>query len=630
MDMVFKFPTREQMWGFVDDCEAYAKSSSPDIEILSQWGGSLDCRVTGIPDNEVENVSEMASKFKGVGVKTAATEEAPEIKEGEDVIWTVDNRPGKVTTINAHVCTVEFSDGKNPEVRQVWVADLKPAKKTEASKPKADIKAKLRELTASARQETAPERFQHKMITIFAEKYLPAQPWDKVVDAAYKENRGDMLDVVASLRAEGKTLKEGGLKALLAHSNIRGTLNDVFWPQFLLMVEADLESHRDPKHLPERVLLDALDKLEQSEQHNSLSTEDRAELHKLLDEQAKRGGEADATKDHVVTSVKAVECPDCQEVIAVKGDEKSVDCPSCGKQVSAKKAQDFPMSVVTSDLDHEQIEEPINFEESPFAQEADEVNDGEEDELGDRVRQVFSGAHDKGDAEDMPGMHDLFGDEEQDEEGHATPDTRDLRTLPDGLGEDMDIALGLKAPQEVAHAFQLGAVKTAAEIEVPLDLFDGTAGDFSHTERFLGAMVAEDLVEGRPRLLANKSELINKASDAFSTAMRSLHAGYSAEHVSLNEIRAEKVEENTGLMLKGLLAFHVTLAAHAYRRKVSMDLMFPVLGGEPQPELVYCMTTTGHQIPFTKESLDKAMGVRRNQAFSGKTPPQLDRAFIIE
>lgn len=744
MTVNVSFGTWQELEKFLDALERFDET----IYNTAKWDGKHATSATiEVPDTQVESVDEIASSHGGKFMKTAAEEDS-EIKDGSQVVWTVGDRPGKVTVMTGTVCTVEFSDGKNPQIRQVWLSELKPASKKEATRKTAlsvgervtfsgsaepsemgtvtglssgrvevkwdngdegwhdvhdlmpvkqnsrkDVKAALRSLATQARSETLPARLASKLDSIFLKSYLPKMSWQQVKDALFRERRGDMNDLTARLRAQGSTLDHGGLPAVLADDSLVETLRDQFWNGFVIQVQAELENQRNPIDVPERVLRQTVDYLERQERQNSLSTEDQAELGKLLDEEDKRGGPADDTKNHVVTSANEnieAEADDAagallaeinkdpklqqtfkwlvpylegktparelahhvdeardilsqnQELQDAHGFEEALNTLSDivgpattdDEQISSIEDSLYARKKV-GDLRYESIEQPVNMSESPWEEEAEEDSDNlfdksDEGDLNQRVKQVFSDNHAYTSPDEYEGAgakthddleDDFFGDENPEKR----PDVRD----PKDLTEDMDVALGLKVRPGQTETMHIGSVKEAAGVEIPLDLFTDQ-DSYSTTEYHLGSMVAENLTDARPRILANRSELINQAADAFRKVMSSLKAGYTAESVSLQEIRGEKVEENTGMMLKGKLSFSVTLASHIYRRRATVDLVFPVLGGEPQPTLLYCVTSTGHQIPFTKEALDSHMGIRRNQAFSGKTPPRLDQAFIIE
>ena len=77
----------------------------------------------------------VAMKEAGLGdipaEKTAAVgHEKHEFKKGDKVIYEPTGRKGKITSFEGHAATVEFDDDVNPNVRNVFVADLKKASKT--------------------------------------------------------------------------------------------------------------------------------------------------------------------------------------------------------------------------------------------------------------------------------------------------------------------------------------------------------------------------------------------------------------------------------------------------------------------------------------------------------------------
>jgi hypothetical protein len=202
----------------------------------------------------------------------------------------------------------------------------------------------------------------------------------------------------------------------------------------------------------------------------------------------------------------------------------------------------------------------------------------------------------------------------------------------DALADGLDVALGFKeAAVEHEHgaAMRFGHEKEAAE-ELPFDVFgDDSSGDYSASERNLATLTVEGLLEERPRLLANRGELLLKGSKAFSKALRNLDNAYSIDEVSLQKIEAKRIADYSGVMVEGSLIWHARFASHAHRRRAMVQLIMPVIAGEPQP-MVEVVTSLGQRVAFTSQALDEVMHVRRGNTQLGKGYTSVVRSFIPE
>lgn len=193
--------------------------------------------------------------------------------------------------------------------------------------------------------------------------------------------------------------------------------------------------------------------------------------------------------------------------------------------------------------------------------------------------------------------------------------------------EDADMLLGLdidkvakRFDREVglAHHEYYGtppmhimAEKIEAD-ELGMDIFgDDTSSDYSPGERSVSAIAVQHLVEERPRLLADRSNLLMAAAKAYRKALKPVRTKISVEQVNLSRIAAHQVDENLGTMMTGKLEFQVTLASHAHRRRANVTLEMPVVAGEPV-EVVTMVTAGGERLPFDLESIDKVMNIRRD------------------
>lgn len=131
-----------------------------------------------------------------------------------------------------------------------------------------------------------------------------------------------------------------------------------------------------------------------------------------------------------------------------------------------------------------------------------------------------------------------------------------------------------------------------------------TPGD----ESLISTMSEQRLTEERPRMLPDRVPLVRAAVDAFRKGIRNITGRYRIESNSLQKIEAKKVSDIDGKMIEGMMTWHVKVSGHMHRRKVAVDLLMPVIGGEPQADM-RLRTIAGKEMPLTVSSLDHVMRV---------------------
>lgn len=205
-------------------------------------------------------------------------------------------------------------------------------------------------------------------------------------------------------------------------------------------------------------------------------------------------------------------------------------------------------------------------------------------------------------------------DDEEDEDLKAILTGEAFGTVGSKIAADFDREMGLAQHEYYGTPpMHIGEDKTAAD-ELEGDIFeDVNSHDYSPGERNLSAISVQHLMEERPRLLADRSLLVNAAANAYRQVMKRLGSHYISEQVSLQQIRAHKMNDMDGTMLTGQLEFHVILASHRYRRRAGITLEMPVVAGEPVPE-VTMVTAGGERLAFNRENLDRVMNIRKTES----------------
>lgn len=110
----------------------------------------------------------------------------------------------------------------------------------------------------------------------------------------------------------------------------------------------------------------------------------------------------------------------------------------------------------------------------------------------------------------------------------------------------------------------------------------------------------EALQQGRPRLLANKTELIDKAAKA----IRELFS--TVPGVAFRDLRLSKIVPShvasTGLMVAGCTSWSVRMVAIANKRSRQIELAIPIIAGEPVLPKTF-ISSAGLEFSLTRESV---------------------------
>jgi len=519
-------------------------------------------------DGQEEFWDEMVKSLGGTragGAKTAAVvgHEEYEFKKGDKVTYTPTGRTGKITVQNAHVYTVEFDDDQNPNIRNVFAAELEPTKSKTSGL--AFIKEMAKIAMAEGEFRGFPTdvfdrdgRTQEEM-----EEYFGPLPSPMFPDGVYEDRRnGEIYDInwekdphgyMAALdetesgSANLHLVDEGEDSKRYAMLKEFDGDNDFGWSLATMLGQAENVT-RNTEDLPAQVITDVITNLEKEKAQRVLSDEEEAELGLMHAEQERRG-----------QATTAVNVDNPSQLYEQGENDARSDVRNRPEASLEELAQIMSDQIMTGQTDPEYIrgymETLDEYEESYPAYQA-------------KIATQF-------DREMGLAQHEVYDDEPQ----------------------------------------HINADKIASNDELDHDLFEpdnSTPGDHS-----ISAISVQHLMDSRPRILADRSQLVMAAANAFRKVMKRLGHYLTTDSVSLQKISAHKVNGFDGSMITGMLQWQVILASHSHRRRKSFTLEMPVVAGKPVEE-VTMITSTGVRHPFNIESIDKEMNVRRDNVSTGR------------
>lgn len=524
-------------------------------------------------------------------MKNAATvgHEDKTFKQGEKVRDRVTGRTGKVTVLNAHVATVEFDDDINPNVRNVFVADLE-------SPTKASLNGLKQAIADHLDEDTEDEDYAEKE-ALFMSEGMFGYTLDRIINADH-----------------------GGMT-------------------------------RDPSSVPESVIREVINDLADEEAIRTLDPEEEAERGMLETERTSREpdtpreasyqyfGNPRPSKHAPVQARKRLlakweprSLEDFQEGDRIQARGGSVDYNGTVKSVSPEggvtvlwDAQGGQPAVERTVMPHPSLEGRFSIETDAPAPDPSldvleasiktSVIDQEQREWIDSAIRAAGGDWESviGEAVEVVGL-----DEQE---------VRDY--LDEMVASGVDPVAGpaktasFDRDNGLAHheyygtpALHIMADKQEAD-DLPLDIFGDGAPPETPGENSISSIAVQHLLDNRPRLLADRSPMVTAACKAFKKVMKKLRAKVTVENVSLQRIASKHVSEFDGQMITGMLHWQVILASHAHRRRASVTLLMPVVAGRPV-EAVTMKTSTGAEMPFTSAAVDRVMNVRRQNKSTGR------------
>ena len=143
-------------------------------------------------------------------------------------------------------------------------------------------------------------------------------------------------------------------------------------------------------------------------------------------------------------------------------------------------------------------------------------------------------------------------------------------------------------------------------------------------QRDISALQHDRAQNARPRLLASKSDLINKAANVLAKGITDVGRGMVFRDLCLASI-APSVVGSTGLMIEGEMLWNVKAASPRHKRARRLTLVMPVIAGEPQAISVF-KTAAGQDIAFKTPELERYMRIRQT-VVTGKRPPGIMIAY---
>lgn len=490
---------------------------------------------------EEEGETKYSSKKK---TATEVGHETVEFKKGDKVLYAPTNRTGKIMLLNAHTATVEFDDDKNPQIRNVFVADLKKAVKKEA--------VRVKVVTVFYKG----DQLQHMVLMSNGRLAIKAIG-DGVADVMFNDKEEvDSLAGKAGVQVEWSAVKTEEVPVS-------------FLRQTGFKVDKNATKAASMKGL--QVLKDLYTAAKSGEHsEGDEDPEDMAEKEAMYFSEGMFGYTLDTLSKIVQADGKTRNYKDDLPESVVRQTIRNLETQEKKRDLSMEEASN--LGLLRSEEEHRQQHKSEHEKDASFEDETPTapVSDDEFDALMDPL-------------------------------------------LTDKVAKRFDREMGLAQHEYYGiPPMHVGAEKLAAE-ELEVDIFgDDKSYDFTPGERSISAISVQNLMEERPRLMADRSALINAAAKAYRKVLKPIRAKFTVEQVSLQKISAKQVDETLGMMVTGMLTWHVILASHAHRRRAAVDLEMPVVAGQPV-EAVTMVTSAGERLPFTTEALDQVMNVRRDK-----------------
>lgn len=172
--------------------------------------------------------------------------------------------------------------------------------------------------------------------------------------------------------------------------------------------------------------------------------------------------------------------------------------------------------------------------------------------------------------------------------------------------------------QQTFNPSNIGASKTAdndAEVELG-DMFSDEQ-DFSPGESTMGALVVDNTVEARTRMVTRPIELVKSAQSTMGKMKKALK-GFYIRDVSAMSIKAAKIHDDNGQVITGKITWQLKICSYKFRRVRSYTLVVPVLAGKPSEELAYLLSTGGAKVAVTGEAVEKHMRLADREAHWSK------------
>jgi len=505
-------------------------------------------------------------------VKTAVFEDDWVPQVGDVVKYTPSGRHGKVSGVNGRFAEVDFGDEDVPQTRRVSFNQLIPSEESMEAEEMADTT-------------TMPQGAPQVMIMLQSaawgkqfEEWCERQPQFELLAVLQKERRGDLEDLEFGLKEAGTTLEvsimnQGLLGTILNQQYTDGeslldTLKDRLASKFASTIKMSDggPGRAAPQRDPSIVPEPVLKQVIREEEKK----EERGAL--SVTEEAEYGAFLEEEKRRLVDVD-----PQNNIIKTYSRDDEFLD------QLGDKFAQeDFPDTL-----------------ESRIEENSAELMDVYE-----------TGMQEGWTTEEMEtGFADVL---------FVSPTWReDWGLTPGELSQEVTQLYAKRASQSQ----RIGHQKAAASVDLPDDLFSDD--DTTQAMRNIGSIAVSHLEESRTRVISGESKLINAAATQFRKDFRKLRGGYTIEEVNPDQIGDD------GRIIKGSLIFQVRLAAHTFRRRAAISMVMDVIDGQPQPTY-RVITSSGKELPFTKEALDDLMNVRRENMRPSTKITSVPRAFIVE
>ena len=143
-------------------------------------------------------------------------------------------------------------------------------------------------------------------------------------------------------------------------------------------------------------------------------------------------------------------------------------------------------------------------------------------------------------------------------------------------------------------------------------------------QRDISALSHDRAQNSRPRLLASKSDLINRAANILAKGITDVGKGMVFRDLCLASIVPRSVG-STGLMIEGEMLWNVKAASPRHKRARRLTLVMPVVAGEPQVITVF-KTAAGQDVAFKTPELERYLRIRQT-VVTGKRPPGIMIAY---
>lgn len=412
------------------------------------------------------------------------------------------------------------------------------------------------QIVAAVRSEASRDRRPGSLLSRSVEADLD-QHFDRYVTARgdeagswLKRERGPVLDF--------RDVK-AAVKTALQDEDLRESLKDRYWNEFIFRIEANNNPQQNVEELPATLLHEVLYDLERVDEKRELTVGE--ESSKGLVEQEFERRKIEPLEEEEPKEKKATRDDSPYYEPMIDDDiHRGSECQNCGSPDANRHGGPY------SDRD---------YDTSPLC-----------DECYTKIK-----SWDKDGA-----VQDVTATVEQ-ALGTAAVTTKTAAALKSTYSMQMaELPTGISQIKEADSG-----------PELPIDLFDEAVYD--QRERTVAALTVSRMAEARPRMLGRPDLLINEAVKKFAKMVRAFK-GYTIEDRSLAKIESTEVAPD-GSVTVGALIWNIRLADHAGRRRLGFTIVQPVIAGQPS-DTFEIVTAAGKKVALDKVALDRLLGIRRD------------------